>query len=354
VRPPAYISTCCVVALGLLLTAYRVLADAVPAELTGLHDVVLTQYSPLSANTELARRLLSPLTAARLPQLLARSEKGLTEQPINLAEETFLLYVPAHAPVNGYALLIFVPPSDKPLLPHGWGAVLDRYGVIFVSAARSGNDASPLGRREPLALLAAYNMMRRYMVNPERVYVGGFSGGARVALRLTLAYPDVFRGALLNAGSDPIGDAATPLPPADLLRQFQESTRLVYVTGDADAEHLAMDAQSIHSMRQWCVSDIDAQITLRTGHEIATPAALERALRALQNPRRPDASKLEACRSNIESMLTAQLNEVRSFIAAGKRSDAEKRLHEIDTRFGGVAAPLSVELARQSGAHVVP
>ena len=322
-------------------------ADAAPAGLIGLHDAVFSEYSPLSANAELARRLLSPLTAAQLPQILARSEKGLSEQPINLAEERFLLYVPASAPARGYALLVFVAPFEKPLLPHGWAAVLDRYGVIFVSAARSGNEANPLARREPLALLAAYNVMRRYAVDPERVYVGGFSGGSRVALRLALGYPDVFHGALLNAGGDPIGDAATALPPADLLRQFQQSTRLVYVTGDADSERRAMDAQSIHSLRHWCVFDIDTQVTRRTGHEIATPAALERALHALQYPRRPDSANLEACRSSNETQLTQQLDAVRSFIAAGKRTDAQKLLHEIDTRFGGMAAPRSLELARQ-------
>ena len=56
-------------------------------------------------------------------------------------------------------------------------------------------------------VLAAYNVMKRYAVDPQRVFVSGFSGGARVAMRLALAYPDLFRGALMDAGSDPIGDA---------------------------------------------------------------------------------------------------------------------------------------------------
>jgi len=74
-----------------------------------------------------------------------------------------------------------------------------------------------------MALLAAYNTMKQYPVDPQQVYIGGFSGGARVALRLALGYPDVFHGALLNAGSDPAGTLDVPLPPADLFRRFQES-----------------------------------------------------------------------------------------------------------------------------------
>jgi len=91
-------------------------------------------------------------------------------------------------------------------LPQEWVSVLDRYGVIFVSAARSGNDESVSGRREPLALLAAHNIMKEHPVDPEHIYVAGFSGGSRIALRLALGYPDLFHGAILNAGSDSIGD----------------------------------------------------------------------------------------------------------------------------------------------------
>src|SRR5208282_4778992 len=71
------------------------------------------------------------------------------------------------------------------------------------------------------ALLAAQNIMHRYTVNPDRVYVAGFSGGSRVAMRLALGYPDLFRGALLNAGSDPIGDALAPIHPRILFSAFR-------------------------------------------------------------------------------------------------------------------------------------
>jgi Esterase PHB depolymerase len=336
----------CLWALGTSLTFLCAFADPVPAEITGLHEVVFTDYSPLSSNAELARRLLTPLTAAQLPQLLARAEKRLSEQPINLSEEKFVVYVPPQMPVAGYALLVFVPPWSDARLPQGWASVLDQYGVIFVSAARSGNDASPMGRREPLALIATHNIIRRYPVDSERVYIGGFSGGARVAMRLALGYPDVFRGALLNAGSDAIGSSDIPLPPADLFLRFQNSTRLVYLTGYRDSA-LGIDVQSIHSMREWCVFDVDSEVTPWTGHEVATPAALSRALHALLNPVAPDPSKLAECRAAIQIKLTAEFGQVESLIASGKVDGAQKLLRHIDARFGGLAAPRSLELVRQ-------
>src|ERR1700719_615498 len=140
--------------------------------------------------------------------------------------------------------------------------------MIFVTAAKSGNAADVLNRREPLALLAAQNIMRRYPVDPQQVYVGGFSGGSRVALRIALAYADVFHRALLNASSDPLGNAEIPLPPPELLREFQESTRVVYVTGAHDGFNIAADVLSRKSLQEWCVFDLVSEAVPWAAHEV--------------------------------------------------------------------------------------
>ncbi len=330
-------------ALALLLLA----PQEACAESGLLRDVVFTDYTPLSSNPELARRALTPLTAARLPRRLASSGKAFAEQPIDLSTERFVVYVPASPPPHGYALLAFVPPWPEASLPRGWPSALDRQGVIFVSAARSGNDESVLARREPLALLAAYNIMQRYPVDPEHVYVGGFSGGARVAMRLALAYPDLFRGAFLNAGSDPIGSADIPLPPRDLFQQFQSSTRLVYLTGDRDDLHVADDAVSVQSMRHWCVFNLESFTTLLVGHTVADATALSRALDALRGRAAPDANKLARCRSALDMELTKSFERLEALIAGGRNQDAEQLLRKLDERFGGLAAPRSIELSQK-------
>ena len=319
-----------------------------PAAETGLRrEVVFAEYTPLSSSPELTRRLLSPLAAASLPQRLASSGEALAQQPIDLSAERFIVYVPAAPPPHGYALLAFVPPWPESRLPPSWASALDRQGVIFVSAARSGNDASVLGRREPLAVLGAYNIMKRYPVDPERVYVGGFSGGARVAMRIALAYPDLFRGAIMNAGSDPIGSADVPLPPRDLFERFQSSTRLVYLTGARDESHIADDAVSAQSMRHWCVQSVETFTTLMAGHEVADGAALSRALVSLATAAPPDAGRLARCRSGLETELSRSFERVEAAFARGRSGEAEQLLRKLDERFGGLAAPRSVELARK-------
>jgi pimeloyl-ACP methyl ester carboxylesterase len=331
---------------SVLLYASAAAAGEPPAAAQALSSVSFSGSTAIAGNAERVRRLLSPLSALRLERELTQSGKTLTAQvPITLADERFALYLPAQQPAKGYGLLVFVPPWQDARLPPGWSGVLDRFGIIFVSAAKSGNEENVFNRREPLALLAAGNVMARYPVDPDRVYIGGFSGGSRIALRLALGYPDVFRGALLNAGSDPIGDRDTPLPPGELFERFLTSTRIVYVTGERDVEHATDDALSLRSLHQWCMFSTDSQTEFRTEHTVAAGAALARALGYLQEERPPDAARLAACRSGIEAELAAKLKNTEALISVGRHAEAERALHAIDERFGGLAAPRSLELA---------
>ena len=329
---------------GVFLTASAISDTA--AEFTGLRsDVVFSDYFPLSRSAELLHRLLSPLNADRAGKKLAHSAVALRDQPIDLAQERFAVFVPSHSPAQGYGLLVFVPPWENATLPLGWAEILDRHGVIFVSAANSGNTANVLDRREPLALLAAHNITQRFRVDPERIYIGGFSGGSRIALRLALGFPDLFRGALLNAGSDPIGDAQTPLPPAELFSRFQEMTRIVYISGQNDAVNVDKDAASTRSMVEWCAFDWYAERSPWADHEVARPTVLGRALDMLDKHAKPNLARLSNCRSHINQELAKQIDQASDLLAAGNVDGTRKLLNKIDARYGGLAAPRSVDLA---------
>jgi hypothetical protein len=320
------------------------------AGITGLQSgVIFADYFPLSSSAELVHRLLSPLNAARVNKRLAHSAVALRDQSIDLARERFAVYVPSNPPTKGYGLLVFVPPWEGATLPRGWAAILDRQGVIFVSAANSGNAANVLDRREPLALLAAHNIMRRFRVDPERTYIGGFSGGSRIALRLALAFPDLFRGAFLNAGSDPIGDEQAPLPPPELFSRFQETTRIVYITGQNDAANVEKDSASEHSLLEWCIFDWYAERSPWTDHEVAGPAVLGRALDLLDKHTEPNLARLNNCRLRISQELEKTIAQANDLLAAGNADAARRALVKIDTRYGGLAAPRSVDLAARIG-----
>jgi hypothetical protein len=325
--------------------AYAAVAQAGAA---GLHkDAVFTDYSPLSRSSEIVRRMLTPWNALRVMHESARMGNVLRDQAIDLSNERFAFYVPAQAPRQGYSLLIFVPPWDAATVPPQWISTLEGHEMIFVSAANSGNDANVLDRREPLALLALQNILNRYPVDPRRIYIGGFSGGSRVALRLALGYPDVFHGALLMAGSDPIGSEQLPLPAAQLFGEFQESTRMVYATGERDEFHFNEDLHSLQSLQEWCVFDPATVSIPWRSHELPDATGFARALDALLKDPKLDTRKLAECRARIDRELDAQLNKTEEAAAGGRLDHARRLLEKIDARYGGLAAPRSIELVHR-------
>jgi predicted esterase len=339
---------------GALLFLLLVARAAGTAAQDGQSEVVkFDQYTPLASNLTMAERLLTPLTAAQLRDRLAAVGKGIRDQPIDLAHEEFRVYVPEPKPPGGFGVFVFVPPWQENDVPRGWETAFDAQGVIFVSATRSGNEESPLGRREPLAILAAYNVMKGYPVDPSRVYVGGFSGGSRIALRLALGYPDLFRGALLDAGSDPIGGPDLPLPPRALFEQFRVSSRLIYVTGTHDEFHMTQQAGSVGSMNRWCVVNVATQAVGGLGHSLAPSSVASAVLAALGAPVGPPPARAEQCWTRLTAEVDGELSEAEGKSGRGDAGAARSLLERIDKRYSGLAAPRSVELAQRlaGGVH---
>lgn len=350
-RPSAGVITLIVTALALNCVVSRSAAAAATELPRGTPDqVVLRRYSPLFSNAEVVRRLLSPLAWQQVHDSLTRELATFKPYAIDLSKERFLVYVPSRAPPSprGYALLVWVPPFNEARLPFGWASQLDHYGVIFIAPAQAGNTANVLSRRVPLALSAEENLIHEYPIDRERIFVGGFSGGSRVALRIALGYPDVFHGALLHAGSNPLGEGF-PLPPRDLFQRFQSSTHLVYFTGATDTDHLSGDSSSAASMQQFCVFNVETHEVPDEGHEQMSATVFGRALDRLLSPVSAEPARLSACRSRLAAELQSKLGQTLARLASGEHAAAHQLLLDIDKQYGGLAAPRILELARQCG-----
>jgi predicted esterase len=318
-----------------------------PTSCEELRNVHFDAYSPLAANSEIVRRLLSPVDADRIQRYLRTSGKSLPEQTIALDKERFSLFIPdGPAPAAGYGLLVFVSPFEQALVPPEWRNLLSRQGMIYVAAEHSGNENDMVGRRIPLALHAYENVRKRYRLDPARVFVGGFSGGGRTAMRIALSYPDIFRGALLNSGNDPFGTAGISLPAKELFALVQERSRFVFVTGELDTMVLATDVLTRRSAEALCVQGLVTQ-TMDGGHALLGPRELNQALRALQEPRALDSDRLAQCRAGLQDAVEKGLAEVEALLANGDARQAGENLSSIDDHYGGLAAPRSVELARK-------
>jgi hypothetical protein len=118
-------------------------------------------------------------------------------------QERYLVHVPAdYTGTALYGLVVFIDSDDiVTRVPDGWGSVLDSRHLLFVAPEKAGNDNYEK-RRMGLAVLGALEMMKRYRIDPNRVYAAGYSGGSRVAGTLGFFQSDVFHGTIQNCRAD--------------------------------------------------------------------------------------------------------------------------------------------------------
>ncbi len=297
-------------------------------------DVVFHGYSPLATSAQLFERALTPLQEDHFLHGFRQQRPDLPEFTLDIEQERFSVFVPvAPPPRHGYGLLVFIPPWTEAAIPDAWLAPLEKTGTVLVVAANSGNTESTLVRRLALALHGWANAVANYPIDAERVYVGGFSGGARVALLAAVAYPDVFRGAILDGGADPIGSALVPLPESGLLRQAQENLRLVFLYGTDDTPNAAAAHRAIRSAAEACLPDATSMPMRRHGHAPAGAVWLLRALRQQESPHLPRAD-LADCRRRIERHAAAEVAAADARLAAGDRAGARKAIGALDAHWG--------------------
>jgi hypothetical protein len=131
------------------------------------------------------------------------AEDANVDYDLDPSVERFYVHVPDdYTGRADYGLMVFMYPGDRITEePPGWTPVLDRRRLLFVAPQKAGNGQAT-SRRLGLAVLAAEAMMHRYWIDPKRVYVSGWSGGARIAGLLGFVQPDVFHGTVQSCGAD--------------------------------------------------------------------------------------------------------------------------------------------------------
>lgn len=341
------------VAMLLLAVGAVGAADTITTLPPGWHEEqVFDRYSPLAAKWEFARRVFPPTTYDRLRRFEQAVGIEAAEHSLDLRRERFDLFVPTRKPPSGYGLIVFVSPMPDFPVSRDWKRELDSRGIVFVAARESGNSQNMYERRMPLALHAYENAAAHLPLDPERVHVAGFSGGARIAQRLALAYPDVFRGAILFASSDPFGVPGVldepPLSPPlrEFMEPFRERTRVVFVTGSQDLPNRARDALTRDSLREYCVRHVAEIGVSRLGHWVPDRRGFARALDALAPAAEDDIGPVPAdCAERLQRRIDGLLDQVAALLDAGQADEAGVALGDIEDRFGGLAAPRSVELS---------
>jgi dienelactone hydrolase len=209
------------------------------AQRTGAATVHALERHPLANVEEMARRYGVTVAALRgeAPGALAH----------DLANESFDLFVPeSYRPGDPWGVVVWVSPGERGgVRKEEVRALLAERRLLWVGANGAGNRRSRFDRAA-LALDALHLASGLYDVDPERVFVAGYSGGGRMASQLAFLFSDVFQGGVSWFGVDYYEPIAVPYrpgyhfpagfpPPADReLERLRRHGRLALVTGERD------------------------------------------------------------------------------------------------------------------------
>jgi poly(3-hydroxybutyrate) depolymerase len=147
---------------------------------------------------------------------------------------TFRLRVPPGDSAHG--VLVFVHPGNSALPMPGWADVLDRRNLAYIAAEGYGND-KPGSQRALVALLGLTHLSRTRQIDATRRYIGGMSGGGKMASQVLARFPDFFDGALCIVGAEYVR-------PRGGFAAAMAGKRVVFVTGDKDFNHF--DVLAVH------------------------------------------------------------------------------------------------------------
>jgi len=228
---------------------------------------------------------------------LKESKHSSIQYPKPLESAQFFLHIPAgYDGKEAYGLITFINASSRMELPAGWESVLEEKKLIFVAPQNAGNDLPSLAPRLGLGVAGAQAVIRDYKIDPKRVYVSGFSGGARCATILGFYASDLFNGVIALCGANfheavPRKEATAegeygvqPASP-DEVRDAKRKVRFAIVTGEtdwrrgniADVFHGGYEKQKFHA-RLWEVPGL--------GHAICSPETLREAVEFLEEAER--------------------------------------------------------------------
>jgi len=316
-----------------LLCAPPALADPPP---TGLYETSFDATTPLADIGEVFKRMLHPMEYA---ERMAEYHSP-TGQVIDPSQEHWQVYVPeGYDGSRPYGVLVWIDPWDGSHFPTSWRGALKEHRLIYVSAAKSGNDESVPFRRVPLALTGLANIRKRYNVDPDRIYVGGFSGGGVTASVIAAGYADVFTGGLFVGTSYGLGTDNVPVPPLVRYKMMQDRGRYAFLVGTEDPVNESMTNRASSSYHDLCVLRVRSLSMMNRGHTDVDARYFSSALNYLDSPPEISAAQQAECERQLQARRADAVAAVRTAMDSGDKDQAQARLVDLHREFGPLAEP---------------
>lgn len=171
-------------------------------------------------------------------------------------------------------ILVYISPSNSGEMPRSWLSLPESHNFIWIGADKSGNRIA-VARRVTMALFAVGLTNNLYSIDGRRVYLSGFSGGARVAGLVAAAYPQIFKGDIYIGGAETWEGELT----AATLKAMQQN-RYVFIAGSDDFNRrMARDVAAKYTAAG--IGNIELNIIAHLGHELPKSTDMSDALNFL-------------------------------------------------------------------------
>ena len=128
---------------------------------------------------------------------------------------------------SSWPVVVFISPGNQPSGRAAFREACTSLGVIFASPYDAGNSC-PGPRRVRIVLDVLDDVRRRFNTDVDRTYIGGFSGGGRIACLIAFALPEYFGGVI------PVCAAGDLRGESWLRRRCIDRLSVALVTGERD------------------------------------------------------------------------------------------------------------------------
>ncbi len=209
--------------------------------------------------------------------LLGPEQAKPFEELIDIEDNiTWEVHVPAtYDPENPPGILVYISPQDIINIPSGWLDMMEEHNLIWIASLKSGNEVFT-SERLMKAILGLVQIQSEYVVDTERIYITGFSGGGRVASIVATQYPHLFKGAIYNCGANFWENLD------DERKQQVLNNRFVFVTGSNDFN--LQDTKNVYSKyKKAGAKNIELMVINRLGHANPKRNRMSQAIRFLDD-----------------------------------------------------------------------
>lgn len=241
-------------------------------------------------------------------------------------KQKYELFVPqSYKPTQPTPLILFISPAKQPLGLAQWKAVCEEHGAIFASPYDAGNDCETR-QRVRIVLDVLDDIRRRVAVDPDRTYIGGFSGGGRIACAIAFSLPEYFGGVI------PICAAGDLRDETWLKHRVQARLSVAHLTGETD-----FNRGEIERYRGPLLADLGVRSKIWTvdglGHSIPGSKPLDTAYRWLEEGL---TARQKFAREFPASRVDSKLAFTREEFAAALSAEAKQRTANPATFYSGL------------------